>query len=203
MKKRTPNPYRENVLWILFAIFAGFITEAVIVVIGRTVPLGELVRNIFSYISIGRIIFFEILYLATLLGIYICNRKGIDWLDIIYRKRYLIALSILAVCMIFQINGSSMGCIDSVTGYNSDTGILAGTSRSIRSDEWAVSTPMAFAQEANDYKYFNSNIRGGYNSDMFIVYGQPVRDASIIFRLFSLLCRLFLNITVTLVLSCL
>ena len=89
MKKRTPNPYRENVLWILFAIFAGFITEAVIVVIGRTVPLGELVRNIFSYISIGRIIFFEILYLATLLGIYICNRKGIDWLDIIYRKRYL------------------------------------------------------------------------------------------------------------------
>lgn len=186
MKKRTPNPYRENVLWILFAIFAGFITEAVIVVIGRTVPLGELVRNIFSYISIGRIIFFEILYLATLLGIYICNRKGIDWLDIIYRKRYLIALSILAVCMIFQINGSSMGCIDSVTGYNSDTGILAGTSRSIRSDEWAVSTPMAFAQEANDYKYFNSNIRGGYNSDMFIVYGQPVRDASIIFRLFHI-----------------
>ena len=84
--------------------------------------------------------------------------------------------------MIFQINGSSIGCIDEVTGYNADSGILMGSSKSIRSDEWAVSTPMAIAQEANDYKYTNSNIRGGYDSDMFIVYGQPVKDISIIFR---------------------
>ncbi len=84
--------------------------------------------------------------------------------------------------MIFQINGSSIGCIDEVTGYNVDSGILMGSSKAIRSDEWAVSTPMAIAQEANNYKYTNSNLRGGYDSDMFIVYGQPVKDISIIFR---------------------
>lgn len=84
--------------------------------------------------------------------------------------------------MIFQINGSSIGCIDEVTGYNVDSGILMGSSKAIRSDEWAVSTPMAIAQDANNYRYTNSNLRGGYDSDMFIVYGQPVKDISIIFR---------------------
>lgn len=184
--KKTPNPYRENILWTLLAILAGFVTEGAVLVMGRTVPLGELVRNIFSYISVVRIIFFEIVYITTLAVIYICNRKGIDWLDKIYRFRYVIAGGILLVCMIFQINGSSIGCIDEVTNYNADSGILMGASRSIRSDEWAVSTPMAIAQEANNYKYTNSNIRGGYPSDMFIVYGQPVRDISIIFRLFHI-----------------
>jgi len=144
---------------------------------------GELVRNVFSYISIARIIFFEIIYLGSLLAIYICNRKGINWKDSIYKYRYIIAFIVLVICLIFQINGSSIGCWDEVTGYNADSKLLAGTSRAIRSDEWAISTPMAFAQEANDYKYFNSNIRGGYESDMFIVYGQPVKDISIIFRL--------------------
>lgn len=191
MKKKTHNPNRENFLWILIAIASGFITEGLCLVIGRTVPLGELIRNIFLYISIGRIIFFEITYLGVLLGIYICNRKGIDWLDKIYKFRYGIAVCILLICMIFQINGSSVGCWDGVTGYNKDTGILAGTSRPIRSDEWAVSTPMALAQNANNYKYFNSNIRGGYPSDMFIVYGQPVKDISIIFRVFHIGYLLF------------
>lgn len=182
MKKKTPNPYKENILWVLFAIVAGFVTEMAVIVMGRTVPLGELARNIFSYISIKRIIFFEVIYLATLASIYVCNAKGIDWLDKIYKYRFHIAGVILIFCMIFQINGSSIGCIDEVTGYNADSGILMGSSKSIRSDEWAVSTPMAIAQEANNYKYTNSNIRGGYDSDMFIVYGQPVRDISIIFR---------------------
>lgn len=183
MKKKTPNPHRENYLWILGAIIAGFITEGIVMVLGRTVPLGEIVRNPLSYVSIARIIFFEIIYLGALASIYVCNRKGIKWLDKLYDYRYVIAGIILVICMIFQINGSSIGCWDGVTGYNSDTGLLAGTSRAIRSDEWAVSTPMALAQKANNYNYFNSNIRGGYNSDMFIVYGQPVKDVSIIFRI--------------------
>ena len=109
MKKKTPNPYKENFLWILIAIIAGFATEGLCLVMGRTVPLGELIRSVFSYISIGRIIFFEIVYLGALLIIYICNRKGINWLDKIYKFRYGIAAIILLICMIFQINGSSIG----------------------------------------------------------------------------------------------
>lgn len=39
MKKKTPNPHRENILWILIAIIAGFVTEGLVMIIGRTVPL--------------------------------------------------------------------------------------------------------------------------------------------------------------------
>lgn len=92
----------------------------------------------------------------------------------------------MILCMIFQISGSSIGCLDSVMGYTADDGVLMGISRSIRSDEWAVSTPMALAQEADNYEYRNGNLRGGNESDMFIVYGQPVKDISIIFRIFHI-----------------
>ena len=183
MKKRNPNPYIENILWILFAIFAGFVSEGYCVVVGRNVGLGELAKHIFSYISIGRIIFFEIGYLGALAVIYISNRKGFKLLDFIYNKRYIIACVILILCMIFQISGSSIGCWENVLGYRTDRGILAGISRPIRSDEWAVFTPMALGQVSNNFKYMNNNLRGGYPTDMFIVYGQPVKDISMIFRI--------------------
>lgn len=186
MKKKMPNPHKENFCYIIIAIIAGFITEAVVMVISRTVPLSVLMQNIFSYVNIFRLMFFEILYLGILAIIYISNRKGINIIDKCYNYRYLIAFIILVICVLFKLSGSSIGCIDAVTGYNIDSGILAGVSRPIRSDEWAVSTPMAFAQKANNFQYFNSNIRGGFASDMFIVYGQPVKDISIIFRLFHI-----------------
>lgn len=186
MSKKTPNPYRENILWIIVAIISGIITEGYVIVVGRTVPLGELARNIFFHINYLRIIFFEVLYLGSLATVYVFNRKGVNIVDFIYKYRYYIAGLILVLCLIFQISGSSIGAWENVLGYNTDKGLLAGISRPIRSDEWAVSTPMALAQEANNYQYRNSNLRGGASSDMFIVYGQPVKDISIIFRIFHI-----------------
>ena len=182
MKKKTPNPYLENILWTIFVIVAGFVSEVYCMVAGRDVGLGELARNFFSYIKIGRLIFFEIIYIGALLTVYITNRKGFKLLDFIYRKRYWIAAIVLIICTVFQISGSSIGCWEKVLGYNTDRGILAGTSRSIRSDEWAVFTPMALGQTVNGFKYMNNNLRGGYPTDMFIIYGQPVKDISMIFR---------------------
>ena len=183
MKKKNPNPYFENILWIIFVIIAGFATEVYCMVAGRDIGLGELARNFFSYIKIGRLVFFEVVYLGSLATVYITNRKGFKLLDFIYNKRYWIALVALIICTIFQISGSSIGCWEKVLGYNTDRGILAGTSRSIRSDEWAVFTPMALGQTANGFKYMNNNLRGGYPTDMFIIYGQPVKDISMIFRI--------------------
>ena len=183
MKKKIHNPYMENILWTIFVIVAGFVSEVYCMVAGRDVGLGELARNFFSYIKIGRLIFFEVVYLGALATVYITNRKGFKLLDFIYRKRYWIAAIILIICTVFQISGSSIGCWEKVLGYNTDRGIIAGTSRSIRSDEWAVFTPMALGQTANGFKYMNNNLRGGYPTDMFIIYGQPVKDISMIFRL--------------------
>lgn len=149
MKKRNPNPYMENILWIIFAVVAGFISEGYCMIVGRDVGLGELVRNVFSYISFGRLIFFEILYLGALSVIYISNRRGFKLLEFIDKKRYWVAGFILIICVIFQISGSSIGCWENVLGYNTDRGVLAGISRPIRSDEWAVFTPMALGQVAN------------------------------------------------------
>ena len=39
MNKRTPNPYKENILWVLFTIIAGFVTEMAVIIMRRTVPL--------------------------------------------------------------------------------------------------------------------------------------------------------------------
>ena len=183
MKKKTPNPYLENILWIIFVIAAGFVTEIYCMVVGRDIGLGELAKNFFSYIKIGRLVFFEVVYIGALATIYVTNRKGFKLLDFIYNKRYLIAGLVLIICIIFQISGSSIGCWEKVLGYDTDRGILAGISRTIRSDEWAVFTPMALGQTANGFKYMNNNLRGGYTTDMFIVYGQPVKDISMIFRI--------------------
>ena len=183
MKNKKFNPYIENILWILFAIIAGFISEGYCMVAGRDIGLGELIRNVFSYIRVGRLVFFEIIYLGLLAIVYISNRKEFSLLDFIYNKRYLIAICTLVLCVFFQISGSSIGCWENVLGYNTDRGVIAGVSRPIRSDEWAVFTPMALGQVKNNFPYENNNLRGGYPTDMFIVYGEPVRDISMIFRI--------------------
>lgn len=45
MKKKTPNPHRENILWIIIAIIAGVITEGYCIVVGRTVPLRRTIKK--------------------------------------------------------------------------------------------------------------------------------------------------------------
>lgn len=50
MSKRNPNPYRENILWVLLAIIAGLVTEGAVIVMGRTVPLRRISKKyIFLY----------------------------------------------------------------------------------------------------------------------------------------------------------
>lgn len=69
-------------------------------------------------------------------------------------------------------------------------GVLVGESKIIRTDEWAVNTSMAFSQKYNDYGYFTNIIRGT-DTDVFIIYGQPVKDIGIIYRIFQLGYLLF------------
>lgn len=183
MKKKNPNPYFENILWVLFVIIIGFLSEGYCIIVGRDVGIGELIKNIFSYIKILRLLFFEIINLVFLAIIYVSNRNGFKLLDFIYNKRYLIVFGVLILCVVFQISGSSIGCWEKVLGYSIDKGVLAGVSRTIRSDEWAVFTPMALGQVSNGFEYQNDNLRGGYPTDMFIVYGEPVKDISMIFRI--------------------
>lgn len=108
-------------------------------------------------------------------------------LEILYRHRFLVGGIIVAVCTVLKISGSSIGCY---FGYlpGGDFGTAFGTPRGIRSDEFSVFTPMAFAQAADKsgaFSYFGSVFRGT-ETDMFAVYGQPVKNILMIYRPFQI-----------------
>ncbi len=101
---------------------------------------------------------------------------------LIYRYRYLLALLFFVVCVCLEINGSSLGTWAEYLDL-ADTGDILGVDRPVRSDEWAVSTPMMLSQYYNDFGYFGDIVRGT-ETDMFLVYGQAVADIAVVFRPF-------------------
>lgn len=105
----------------------------------------------------------------------------------LFTYRYPIALAVFVLCVLLQLNGSSIGCWAQWLGIgDADQGLLFGISREIRSDEWAVSTPMALSQyldPVRPFSYYSSVVRGA-STDVFLEYGQPVRNLAVIFRPF-------------------
>lgn len=105
--------------------------------------------------------------------------------DFVYRKRWWIAAALFILCVVFGINGSSIGEWSTLFGME-DRGLLLGVSREIRGDEWATSTPMALSQYFNPghaFPYFSDVVRG-MTTDVFLEYGQPVKSLAVLFRPF-------------------
>ncbi|MBR4767644.1 MAG: hypothetical protein IK088_01575, partial [Lachnospiraceae bacterium] len=103
----------------------------------------------------------------------------------LFRFRYLIAGVLFLILVVLGVNGSSAGHWNLITG-TPDNAHLIGVSRGMRSDEWALFTPMSLAQYVNPngaFSYFNP-IFSGSDMDMFLMYGQPVWDVAAIFRPF-------------------
>lgn len=115
--------------------------------------------------------------------------------DFLYKYRFVIAGLILIIGVLFEISGSSISSWNSIlqTGITGDVDLIYGTSRSIRSDEWAVFMPMIFSQCLNSFEYFSEAIRGD-TTDVFMIYGLPVMNLMQIFRPF-LIGFLFLGIS--------
>lgn len=104
-----------------------------------------------------------------------------------YEHRFLIGGIIVAVCTVLKISGSSLGCYFAYLP-GGDFGPAFGTARGIRTDEFAVFTPMAFSQGADKsgaYSYLGSIFRGT-QTDMFAVYGQPVKNILMMYRPFQI-----------------
>ncbi len=100
----------------------------------------------------------------------------------LYKYRYFIAFAIFALCVALGLTGSSIGMWCTYFGVP-DNDVLLGVSRPIRSDEWALFTPLAFSQYANGFGYF-SDIARGCPTDVFMEYGQAVLDPLVVFRPF-------------------
>ena len=77
----------------------------------------------------------------------------------LYQLRYLVAAVILLCSVLFEISGSSIGfwsvLLDGTyeSSAQDTSGDLLGPSRRIRTDEWAVSTPLACSQEYQGRQY--------------------------------------------------
>ena len=61
-----------------------------------------------------------------------------------------------------------------------DTGVVWGEPRPIRSDEWAVTTPLTQATVRNNFERYN--LTSAYGEDLRINYSMPLRDWGLIFK---------------------
>lgn len=130
-----------------------------------------------------RNILISIIYILSVLVIL----KGFNF---IYEYRYLIAITLFVLCVWLKLNGSSIAMWSQYinTGESINSGLVFGMPRAIRSDEWALYTPMALSQYYNlsgSFPYFSDTVRAA-STDVFLVYGQPVKDIAIIFRPFQI-----------------
>ena len=101
------------------------------------------------------------------------------------RNRFAIAAAVLLVAVQFELHGSSIGVWNRHVPNPRAESPLFGVERAIRSDEYAVFTPMTLAQSfaKPSWPYFNDIPRAD-RTDMFSVYAQPVRHPLLAFRPF-------------------
>ena len=110
-------------------------------------------------------------------------------LNFLYNKRYIIALGILAIIVILELSGSSIGLYaDGIqpSYQERDYKPLLGKARAIRSDEWNVNTPIGVSQaidEDTKFAYYNDNLRGT-STEMFSIAATPVADILILAKPF-------------------
>ena len=111
------------------------------------------------------------LIFAIIFLLYILKRQ---WFEKIYKHRIITAFFVFVLCVIFEISGSSIGMWNTyLNNGEKNDGVLIGESKAIRSDEWAVNTPMTFSQQFNDFGYFSNVIRGT-STDVFIICARRV-----------------------------
>ncbi|MCR4673652.1 MAG: hypothetical protein K5675_01480, partial [Lachnospiraceae bacterium] len=106
--------------------------------------------------------------------------------DYFFRYRYPLALCLFILGILLEFTGSSIGMWNTYYGTE-DTGVLLGSSRDIRMDEWATLTPFVWSQYFGDnpFSYFSSIVRGT-STDVFLEYGTPVMSLAMLFRPFYL-----------------
>lgn len=140
---------------------------------------------------------YTMFYLVLLAFFLIIAYKKKEWIEKIYKHRFLTAFIIFAITVIFQVSGSSIGIWNNFFGTTEtiNEGVLLGKSQGIRSDEWATFTIFNFSQKYNTLKpfsFFSNSIRAD-KTDLFLEYGGPVLDIGIIYRIFQVGYILFGN----------
>lgn len=112
-----------------------------------------------------------------------------DMYEFIYKKRFIIAICLLLLVVVLGYSGSSINMYDIyVPSDGTENTEVLGKSRGIRSDEWAVNTPLVFSQNMDEDKTlpYTSSIVRGTDTDMFTVIHSPVLDILTIGKPFTI-----------------
>lgn len=125
-----------------------------------------------------------LLPLLSLLAFHFVLPASAIW-PFVDRHRFRLAGAILFFAVAFELSGSSIGVWNRLLPNDRAEAPLFGVAREIRSDEYAVFTPMTLAQSfaRPAWPYFN-DIPRATPTDMFSVYAQPVRHPLLAFRPF-------------------
>ena len=109
------------------------------------------------------IVLISLLALSAFILLY--KKKKIDFL---FKYRYIIGVIAFSILVIFGFHGSSISLYNQVVQPNniqSESDPIVGKSRTIRGDEWAVSTPTILSQTNNDFSEI-SNILNAKKSNI-------------------------------------
>lgn len=91
-------------------------------------------------------------------------------------------LVFLAVGTLFKLHGSSIGMWNRfIDGQSADAGILAGTAKAVRGDEWYFSTPMMVSQATAHPSFPIINSRWG-PGEVPLIIDMPARHWSMLVR---------------------
>lgn len=125
-------------------------------------------------------------YIVVMLAVFYAIKYKNKVVPILYKYRVAIGVIIVAVCTLFEISGSSIGMWAKTLPDAAPSGLLLGTPRWFRTDEFATTLAEVFAQfndSAGYLPYFGTVFRGT-QTDMF-VSGIPVFDIAALLRPFS------------------
>lgn len=145
----------------LTALLVAFCTEFYVVAVESCLN-PDYFSKLFSF---KQFIIFTVLFFILFRIIY-DDELRVKVFDFIYKYRYYISFLIIAICVLFQIHGSS---INELNIFNVNHNPLLGISRPIRADEYDINTLLAFSPYPNHFGYFSDIIRA-MSTDMFIVF---------------------------------
>ena len=143
-------------------------------------------RNYYGFLSFNRVFILTLLCYFIIMH-FIAKLKTLY--NYIYKKRFLITFIAFILCVLLGYSGSSISMYNQYVYSEEELTIpIFGEVRGIRSDEWAVNTPISFSQNMQKNEklpYINNSVRGT-NTDMYTVVNAPVLDILLLAKPFNI-----------------
>ena len=128
--------------------------------------------------------FFPLLVVSFLLiygSIYVSRKKDFVLAEWLYKKRWLLGGCLLVICVLLNLNISSLHEWAAYLGSSDKNGVLLGVTRSIRSDEWVKSIGIVKALSYENWPAYSTLIRAASTENVMIT-GHIAWDISALFR---------------------